>query len=136
MVMGERSQPRTPEDGAAVLTSRRGVVWTFGPRRVTLSRPCAIDPTGVTLYRWPMRSVFVPLARVDRFDVVREQSGSDAGGEVERLVLLTRDGKMLPVQAVAIQWWSVRHRLSLQSHAQQLNNHIMPTWRNGEGRQR
>jgi hypothetical protein len=129
MVMGDSAQPRTPDDRVAVLTRRGGVVWSLGPRRVTLSRPCAIDRTGVTLYRWPMRSVFIPLERVDRFDVVWKQTESDPEGKVERLVLLTRDGKMIPVQAVAIQWLSGRHGLSLRTHAQQLNNHLLPTWR-------
>lgn len=80
---------------------------------MTLSTPCAVDRTGVTLYRWPMRSVFVPLERVDRFDVLLSQTRSDPGGHVERLVLLTRDGKTMPVQAVAIERLSGWHRLSL-----------------------
>jgi hypothetical protein len=129
MVMGDSTEPPTADDRVAVLTRRGGVVWSLGRRRVTLSRPCAIDRTGVTLYRWPMRSVFVPLERVDRFDVVWEQSESDGEGSVERLMLLTRDRKMVPVQAVASQWLSGRHGLPLRARAQQLNNHILPTWR-------
>ena len=129
MSMGDSAQPRTPDDRVAVLTRRGGVVWSLRPRRVTLSRPCAIDRTGVTLYRWPMRSVFIPLERVDRFDVVWEQTESDPAGRRERLMLVTRDRRMIPVQAVAIQWLSRRHGLPLRTHAQQLNNHILPRWR-------
>jgi hypothetical protein len=77
MVMGDSAQPGTPDDRVAVLTRRGGVVWSLGPRRVTLLTPCTIDPTGVTLYRWPLRSVFIPLERVDRFDVVWERTESD-----------------------------------------------------------
>ena len=76
-----------------------------------------------------MRSVFVPLERADRFDVVREQSESNPAGGVERLVLLTRDRQMVLVQAAAIQWLSGRRGLRLRALAQQLNNHISPTWR-------
>jgi hypothetical protein len=133
MVMGGNAQRRTSNGSVAVLTRRGGVVWSPAPRRVTLSRPCVIDATGVRLYRWPMRSVFVPLERVDRFDVVLEPTESDPEGTVERLVLVTRDGKMIRVQAVAIRWLSGWHRLPLQTHAQHLNNHILPTWRD-EGR--
>jgi hypothetical protein len=32
--------------------------------------PCAIEGRGVTLYRWPLRSVFIPRERDDRFAVV------------------------------------------------------------------
>jgi hypothetical protein len=126
--MGDGTQPGTPDDRVAVLTRHGRVVWSLGPRRVALSRPCAIDRTGVTLHRWPMRSVFVPLEGVDRFDVVREQSESNPAG-VERLVLLTRDQQMIPVQAAAVQWLSGRRGLRLRALAQQLNNHISPTWR-------
>jgi hypothetical protein len=73
-----------------------------------------------------MRSVFIPLERVDRFDVVWEQ-GEMPGDESERLVLLTRDGKTIPVQT--IQWPSGRHGLPLRASARLLNNHILPTWR-------
>lgn len=69
MVRDDSAQRSQPEDIVAVPTRRGDVVWSRGPRRVTLSTPCAIDPTGVTLYRWPMRSVFIPLERLDRFDV-------------------------------------------------------------------
>jgi hypothetical protein len=126
--MGGSAQQGTPDDRVAVLTRRGGVVWSPGPVRVTVSRPCAIDPTGVTLYRWPMRSVFIPLERVDRFDVVWQWTESDGEGKIERLILLTRDGKRIPVQAVAIKWLSGRHGLPLRTHAQQLNNHILPEW--------
>jgi hypothetical protein len=102
------------------------VAWSLGPRRVTLSRPCAIDPRGVGLYRWPMRSVFIPLERVDRFDVVWEH-GVEPGIIFERLVLLTRDGTKIPVLTG---WWpSGRNGLPLRVRALQLNNHILPTWR-------
>jgi hypothetical protein len=126
MVRDDSAQRRKPEDIMAVLTRRGAVVWSRGRRRVTLSRPCAIDPTGVTLYRWPMRSVFIPLERVDRFDVVLDQT-QVSGDESERLVLLTRDGKTISVQTT--QWLSGGHGLPLRSSARQLNNHILPTWR-------
>lgn len=129
--MGGSAQGRTSGGGVAVLTRRGGVVWSPVPRRVTMSRPCVIDPSGVRLYRWPMRSVFVPLERVDRFDVVLEQTGADGDGTGERLVLVTRDGKIIRVETVAIRWLSGWHRLPLQAHAQHLNNHILPTWRAG-----
>jgi hypothetical protein len=90
--------------------------------RVTFFRPFAIDPIGVTLYRWPMRSVFIPLERVDRFDVVLEQAEAP-GNESQRLVLVTRDGKMIFVQTTVIQWLRWRG-LSPGARAQQLNNLI------------
>ena len=80
MVRDENAQRGKPEDMVAVLTARRGVVRTSGPPRVTSLRPCAIDSRGVTLYRWPMRSIFIPLERVDRFDVVLWESASAGGG--------------------------------------------------------
>jgi hypothetical protein len=126
MVRDDSAQRRKPEDIMAVLTRRGGVVWSRRPRRVTPSRPCVIDPTGVTLYRWPVRSVFVPLERVDRFDVALAQ-GEMPGDEVERLVLLTRDGTAIPVQT--IQWLRGWHGLPLRASAQLLNNHLVPTWR-------
>jgi len=126
MVGDDSAQRRKPEDIVAVLTRRGAVVWSRRPRRVTLSRPCAIDPTGVTLYRWPMRSVFIPLERVDRFDVMLEQAEMP-GDEFERLVVLTRDGKTIPVQKT--QWLSGWHGLPLRASARLLNNHILPTWR-------
>jgi hypothetical protein len=90
--------------------------------RVTFFRPFTIDPTGVTLYRWPMRSVFIPLERVDRFDVVLGQAEAP-GNESQRLVLLTRDGKMIFVQTTVIQWLRWRG-LSPGARAQELNNLI------------
>lgn len=132
MVTGDSAQQRTPEDVVAILT-RGGVVWSPGPRRVTLLRPCTIDPTGVALYRWPMWSVFIPLERVERFDVVWVQ-GADGRDVFERLVLLTRDGKTIPVQARATQWLSGWHGLPLRACAQQLNNHLFPTLRAAKSR--
>jgi hypothetical protein len=128
MVNDDSAQRRKPEDIMAVLTERGAVVWSRGPRRVIGSRPRAIDPTGVTLYRWPMRSVFIPLERVDRFDVVLEQAAMP-GDEIEHLVLLTRDGKTIPVRTKAPQEWSESDELPLRASARQLNNHIMPSWR-------
>lgn len=125
MVRDDGAPRRTPEDIMAVLT-RRDVVWSRRPRRVSLSRPCAIDPTGVTLYRWPLRSVFIPLERVDRFDVALSQ-GEMPGDESELLVLLTRDGKTIPVQTA--QWLHGWHGLPLRESARLLNNHLLPTWR-------
>lgn len=127
MVRDDAAQRRRPEDIVAVLTRRGDVVWSRGPRWVTLSRPCAIDPTGVTLCRWPMRSVFIPLERADRFDVVVLKQAEMPGHEVERLVLLTRDRKTIPVQTT--QWLSGWHGLPLGASARLLNNHILPTWR-------
>ena len=94
MVRDDTSHRSEPEDMVSVLTMRGRVVLVPGPRRVTFFKPCAIGPTGVTLYRWPMRSVFIPLERVDRFDVVIEQT-QVPGVEFERLVLLTRDGEKI-----------------------------------------
>jgi hypothetical protein len=127
MVRDDSAQRRKPEDITAVLTMRGAVVWSRGPRRVTLLRPCTIDPTGVMLYRWPMRSVFIPLEHVDRFDVVFEQAEMPGGDAFGRLVLLTRDGKTIRVQT--IQWSSGWHGLPAKTSARQLNNHILPTWR-------
>jgi hypothetical protein len=128
MVKVDSPQPRRPEDIMAVLTRRGAVVWSRRRRRVTLARPCTIDPRGVTLYRWPLRSVFVPLERVDRFDVALEQREMP-GEERERLVLLTREGTTIPVQKT--QWSNGWRGLPLRSTARLLNNHIMPTWRSG-----
>jgi hypothetical protein len=130
-MVSDDSAQRKPEDMVAVLTERGTVVWSRGPRRVTGSRPCAIDPTGVTLHRWPMRSVFIPLERVDRFDVVLEQAAMP-GDEIEHLVLLTRDGKTIPVRSKApegAEGWSGSDELPLRASARELNNHIMPSWR-------
>jgi hypothetical protein len=85
--------------------------------------------TGLRLYRWlRRRPLFVPLERVDRFDVVlRERTfGSDPLNEtVERLALLTRDGKELLVAGVRIS----RGGPTLRARAQQLNNDIGRTLR-------
>jgi hypothetical protein len=84
MVGDDSAQWRRPEDMVAVLT-RGGVVWSQGPPRVTHSRPCAIGSTGVTLHRWPLRSIFIPLERVRP---VRR----GAGGKPTRLVESQRMG--------------------------------------------
>jgi hypothetical protein len=42
-------------------------------------------------------------------------------------VLLTADGKTIPVQAT--RWLRGRHGLRLRESARLLNNHIVPTWR-------
>lgn len=91
---------------------------------MAFSKPCAINSTGFTLYRWPMRSVFIPLERLDRFDVVWEQADSAGDSRYERLVLFTSDGMKIPVQAVAIEWLGKWRGLLLQTRALQLNNHI------------
>ena len=127
MVSDDSAPRRKPEDVMAVLTRRGDVVWSRRPRRVTVSRPCAIDPTGVRLYRWPMRSVFIPLERVDRFDVRALEQAETPGDEFERLVLLTRGGKTIPVQTT--QWLRRGRGLPLRASARLLNNHILPTWR-------
>jgi hypothetical protein len=128
MVPDDNARRNTPEDVVAVLTRRGRVVWSHGPRRVTFSKPCTIDPTGVKLHRWPMRSLFISLERVDRFDVVLEQA-EIPGLEFERLVLVTSDGKTIPVQAKAIQWLSGLQGVPVRARARELNNHILPTWR-------
>lgn len=137
MVRDDTSHRSEPEDMVSVLTMRGRVVLVPGPRRVTFFRPCAIGPTGVRLYRWPMRSIFIPLERVDRFDVVLEQAAM-AGDEIEHLVLLTRDGKTIPVRSKAPQGWSGSDELPLRASARQLNNHIMPSvlfaWRASDAR--
>ena len=83
--------------------------------------PCAVDPAGVTLYRWPMRPVFIPLERVDRFDVVLGQA-EEPGIESEHLVLFTRDGTMLYVRQTVTQRLIAWRRLPRRSTAQRLNN--------------
>jgi hypothetical protein len=123
MVRDNTSHRGGPEDMVAVLTMKGRVVLVPGPCRVTFFRPCAIAPTGVTLYRWPMRSILIPLERVDRFDV--ELRESQDGVEFERLVLVTRDGEKLPVQGqVRLSWRDEPYGLPVGSRAQQLNNHI------------
>jgi hypothetical protein len=111
----------------AVLTMKGRVVLVSGPFRVTFFRPCAIAPAGVTLYRWPMRSIFIPLERVDRFDVELRESRNprEPGVTFERLVLMTRDGRKLPVQGqVRVNWRDELYGLPPGARAQQLNNHI------------
>ncbi|MGH9235262.1 MAG: hypothetical protein ACRD0R_18205 [Acidimicrobiales bacterium] len=93
----------------------------------------------MTLYRWPLRSIFIPLERVDRFDVVLAESPLDwlrasewAPGTydlTERLAVLTRDGKKLLISGLLSALLSAWHGLPLRARAQQLNNHILPTWR-------
>ncbi len=108
----------------AVLTMKGRVVLVRGPGRVSFFRPCAIAATGVTLYRWPMRSIFIPLERVDRFDVELREAG-ESGDKFERLVLLTSDGEKLPVQGqIAFSWRDEPYGLPPRSRAQKLNNHI------------
>lgn len=126
MVSDDTSHRSEPEGMVSMLTMRGRVVLVPGPRRVTPFRPCAIGPTGVTLYRWPMRSIFIPLERVDRFDVVLEQT-QDPGVEFERLVLLTRDGEKVPVRGQVVQSSGESYGLPPRSRAQQLNNHIFRT---------
>jgi catechol 2,3-dioxygenase-like lactoylglutathione lyase family enzyme len=114
-----------PEDMVAVLTVKGRVARVPGPGRVSLFRPCAIAPTGVTLYRWPMRSIFIPLERVDRFGVELRVSPDPGDPGVEHLVLMTRDGKKLPVQGqIVINWRHESYGRPPRSRAQQLNNHI------------
>ena len=118
------------DDMVAVLTSQ-GLVWTRGPARVSTAHPCVIDSTGVTLFRWlRRRPSFVPLERVDRFDVVLRDPTFDwdpvAGRSVERLALLTRDGQTLLVVGLR----NSSGAPSLRSRAQQLNNHIV--WRSAD----
>jgi hypothetical protein len=74
-----------------------------------------------------MRSVFIPLERVDRFDVVLEQA-EVPGNESQGLVLMTVDGKTVSFQTTVIQWWRWRG-LSPAARAQQLNNLIAETRR-------
>jgi hypothetical protein len=72
-----------------------------------------------------MRSIFIPLERVDRFDVVLKET-QDPGVEFERLVLVT-DGKKIPVQGQVVQSSGESYGLPPRSRAQQLNNHIFRT---------
>ena len=125
MIRDSTSHQGEPEDMVAVLTMKGRVVLVPGPCRVSFFRPCAIAPTGVTLYRWPMRSIFIPLERVDRFDVEIRESRDPGDPGVERLVLMTRDGKKLPIQGqIVINWRDELYGLPPRSRAQQLNNHI------------
>src|SRR5262245_50206812 len=97
-----------------------------GPVRVNFKNPCVVDSTGVTLHRWPWRSIQVPLEQVDRFDVVEEERATSsehpevAWDPVERLVLLTRDGETLGVSRM-----SLRRVPPARYVAIQLNNHLV-----------
>jgi len=133
MVTGADGRQHEPEDVVAVLTRRGRVVWSPGPPRVSVVKPCAISPTGVSLYRWPMRSTFVPLDRVDRFDVELEK-GETGHDYDERLVLYTHDGKSIPVETMATQVLSRWRGIPPRARAQHLNNHILPTWRSASRR--
>jgi hypothetical protein len=133
MVSNDSGQRRRPEYAVAVLTWRGRVAWSPHRPRVMLSRLCAIDPTGVALYRWPMRSAFIPLERVDRFDVVLREvdPGSPEGLPTgiayrECLALLTRDGEKLLVSAPLTR---LMRGLPLGTCPLQLNNHILATRR-------
>lgn len=112
------------DDSVAMLTKFGTVVWSQGPARVTTTTPCAIDSTGVTLYRWPRRrTIFIPLERVDGFDVVLRAPAIDLDpgyATVQRLALLTRDGKTLLVSGQR----NVPRAPALHARATQLNNHI------------
>lgn len=97
-----------------------------GPARVNFKTSCVVDATGVTLYRWPWRSIHIPLEQVDRFDVVLKERVEDserpqARDPVERLVLRTRDGKVLRVAGIVNPWRAGPR----QACALQLNNHIV-----------
>ena len=136
MISGNGELRQGSGEMVAVLTRGGAVRLVAGPRRVSLSTPCIIDPRGVTLYRWPMRSVFIPLERVDRFDVVlREADPGDAGGiaYVELLVLLTRDGEKLLVSPPLAERLIGLRGLSLAARALQLNNHLPPYERTERG---
>lgn len=127
MISDDGAQTRRPEDLVALLDPRGRVVWCPSPpRRVTRSWTCGVEARGVTLHRWPLGSNFVPLDRVDRFDVLREQHLFDAFGPgVERLALLTTDGERQ--RATGLLNALVGHRFGLPhaSLAQRLNNHIV-----------
>jgi hypothetical protein len=140
---GEFPQSTEPPDTVIVLTADGHAVWEPGPRRVTRARPCVIDRRGATLYRWPMRSIFVPLESIDRFDVKVLSADTfdlltigmgvpqaDGTYNVERLVLLTCDGKVLLVPGREGPFSGRWSRLPLSSRAQHLNNELMK-WRTG-----
>jgi hypothetical protein len=130
MVSDDGAQPRRPEDLVAALDPRGRVIWCLSPPpRVTRSWTCGVEARGVTLYRWPLGSNFVPLERVDRFDVLREQSVFDDFGHavdaVERLALFTTDGERLPATGLLNALVSRRFGLPHAALAQRLNNHIV-----------
>lgn len=138
MVSDDGAQPRRREDMVALLDPRGRVVWCLTPpRRVTRSWTCGVAASGVTLYRWPLGSIFVPLERVDRFDVLREQHVFDDFGHpldaVERLALLTTAGKWFWATGLLNALVSCRFGLPHASRAQQLNNHILAIRRAGRG---
>lgn len=119
---------------AAVMTWRGQVVRPPGPPRVSRTRPYAIDARGVTLHRWPLRSVFIPRERVDRFEVVLVENPLVTAGMtrdgVECLALLTRDGEELPASEWLLDLLLIRlYRLPpLRARAQQLNNLLLQAW--------
>src|SRR5262245_48005648 len=70
---GLRVHPGQSAGSGAVMARSDGAERrrSAASRRVSVVRPCAIDATGITLYRWP-RSAFVPMDQVDRFAVLSE----------------------------------------------------------------
>jgi hypothetical protein len=129
-------------DSVTVLTGGGEAVWLSGPVRVSLSRPCVIDARGVTLYRWPWRSILILHERVDRFDVVAFGTGSgpvrnysdDAVWYLERLVLRRRDGEPLSVCGPVRDFGSRWRGPSIHGRATHLNNHLA-RWRAGGARE-
>jgi hypothetical protein len=123
-------------DVVTVLTWGGDLVSLSGPVRVSLSRPCAIDSTGVTLSRWPWRSILTPHERIDRFDVMVSGDeiepvrpwAADAEWYLERLVLRTRDGKALSVWGPVSDFLSRWHGPSISGRATHLNNQLA-RWR-------
>jgi hypothetical protein len=124
---------------AAVMTWRGQVVRPPARPRVSRTRPYAIDERGVTLHLWPLRSIFIPRERVDRFEVVLVENpfvkaGMSSDG-VECLALITRDGEELP----ALEWRPDvllirRYGLPpLRARAQQLNNLLLQAYRTRPG---
>jgi hypothetical protein len=125
MASGDGARPPRPEDMVALLDPRGRVVWCLRPpRRVTRSWTCAVEARGVTLYRWPLRSHFVPLERVDRFDMLWEQH-DDFGPPLERLALFTTDGERLRATGLLNALVSCRFGLPHAARALRLNNHIV-----------
>jgi hypothetical protein len=127
VVVLERRQRRAMvgDEQCAPTIRRGGVFRSLAPRRVPFgSTQCSVDLTGVTLYRWLTRSVFIPLELVDRFAVVFTQ-GEMPGDVFEHLVLFTRDGLPFPIKKTVMQWLSGSRGLSRGAIAQQLNNLIL-----------
>lgn len=130
MRMRDTPERIEPEDMVAVLTRRGDVVWSRGPHRATFFRPCVINSRGVRLYRWPLRSMFIPLERIDRFDEVEVEdqfSSVDSTVREPYLALLTRDGKRFAVTGVNRVFTERHLGLPPKSRAQQLNNHLPRT---------